>query len=146
MEMKSKLSTLWLFATLNYIYCDVIGLMNPTMLKGFLNGNVAGIDISQGFLLASGVLVEIPMAMVLMSRILGYRANRVANVVAGAVMTAVQLGSNFFGTPTPYYIFFSVIEIASTLAVVWFAWTWPGHERQLRMARGGSVATDSSLR
>lgn len=124
MEMKTKLSTLWLFATLNFIYCDVLGLMNPSMLKGFLNGNVAGIDISQGFLLASGVLVEIPMAMVLLSRILGPRANRVANIVAGVVMTAVQVGSNFMGTPTPYYIFFSIIEIATTGVVVWFAWNW----------------------
>ncbi len=124
MEMKTRLSTLWLFATLNYIYCDVLGLMNPSMLKGFLNGHVAGIDVTQGFLLASGVLVEIPMTMVLLSRLLGYRPNRTANIVAGVLMTAVQLGSNFAGTPTPYYVFFSIIEIAATVVIVWLAWKW----------------------
>jgi uncharacterized protein DUF6326 len=137
MEMKSKFSTLWLFASLNYIYCDILGLMNPSMLKGFIAGNVAGIDITQGFLLASGVLVEIPMAMVLLSRILGYRANRVANIVAGVVMTAVQLGSNFVGAPAPYYVFFSIFEIATTAAIVWFAWTWR-HE-----LRSSSVQTEA---
>jgi hypothetical protein len=136
MEMKSRFSTLWLFASLNYIYCDILGLMNPSMLKGFIAGHVAGMDITQGFLLASGVLVEIPMAMVLLSRILGYRANRVANIVAGAVMTAVQLGSNFVGSPAPYYIFFSLFEIATTAAIVWFAWTW-SHE-----ARSTSAQTE----
>jgi hypothetical protein len=99
--MKTRLSTLWLFATLNYIYCDALGLMNPSMLKGFFNGNVGGIEISQGFLLGAGVLVEIPMAMVLRSRILGHRANRVANIAAGGLMTAVQLGSIFVRTPAP---------------------------------------------
>jgi hypothetical protein len=58
MAMKTKLSTLWLFATLNYIYCDVLGLMNPSMLKGLLAGNVSGITVTQGFLLASGVKNE----------------------------------------------------------------------------------------
>jgi len=124
MELKTKLSTLWIFATLNYIYCDVIALMNPTLLKGFLNGNVAGIQITQGFLLASGVLVEIPMAMVVLSRFLAYRPNRWANLFAGTVMTAVQVGSNFIGTPAPYYVFFSIIEVATTAVIVWLAWTW----------------------
>jgi Family of unknown function (DUF6326) len=137
MEMKSKLSTLWLFATLNYIYCDVLGLMNPSILRGFLNGHVSGIDVTQGFLLAASVLVEIPMAMVLLSRMLGYRANRVANIVAGVVMTAVQLGSNFLGTPTPYYVFFSVIEIAATAVVVWLAWTWRREVTRPALARAG---------
>lgn len=33
-RMKSCLSTLWIFATVNYLYCDVLSLMNPPMLKG----------------------------------------------------------------------------------------------------------------
>ena len=124
MNMKARLSTLWLFATLNYLYCDVLGLMNPSMLKQFLAGNVSGLDISQGFLLASGVLVEIPMAMVLLSRILPHRSNWVANIVASTVMTLVQLASNFVGAPQAYYVFFSVIEIGTTVAILWFAWRW----------------------
>jgi hypothetical protein len=129
--MKTKLSTLWLFATLNFIYCDVLGVMNPTLLKGFVAGNVNGIEVSQGFLLGAGVLVEIPIMMVLLSRFLGYRANRWANVVAGLTMTVVQLGSLFVGTPAPYYIFFSVFEVAATAAIVWFAWRWAGDARAL---------------
>ena len=130
MNMKTRLSVLWLFATLNYIYCDVLGLMNPSMLKGFLAGRVSGIDVTQGFLLASAVLVEIPMAMVLLSRLLPRRSNRVASLVAGTVMTLVQLLSNFLGVPAPY-VFFSVIEIATTLAIVWYAWRWQVDESEL---------------
>lgn len=125
METKTKLSTLWLFATLSYLYCDVIGLFDPKELKGVLAGQISGIEVTQTFLLAASVLMAIPIAMVLLSRILGYRVNRGANVVAGALMTAVQLGTNFMGTPpTPSYIFFSIIEIAATVAIVWIAWTW----------------------
>ena len=121
--MRSKLSTLWLFATVNYLYCDVVTLMDPDKLKGFVAGSIGGMEITQGFLLAAGVLVEIPMAMILLARLLPARANRWANVAAGTVMTAVQLASLFAGRPAPYYLFFSVIEIGTTAAIVWLAWS-----------------------
>jgi uncharacterized protein DUF6326 len=124
--MKAKLSTLWIFATLNYLYCDVVTLMDPAKLKGYVAGNIGGIEITQGFLLGAGVLVEIPMAMVLLSRVLPYRGSRWANVVAGAFMTLVQAATLFVATPAPYYVFFSVIEIAATAAIVWYSWRWHG--------------------
>ena len=127
--LRSKLSTLWIVATLNYLYCDVVTLMDPALLKQFLAGNIGSVQISQGFLLGAGVLVEIPMAMVLLSRILGDRPNRIANIAAGAVMTAVQLLSLVVKAPALYYIFFSVIEIALTSAIVWYAWRWRKGER-----------------
>ena len=121
--MKAKLSTLWIFVTLNYLYCDVLGLMDPKSLKEFMTGKVGGIEITQGFLLSASVLMEIPMAMVLLSRVLPYRVARWANIVAGAIMTIVQASSLFFGSsPTPFYLFFSAVEITCTVAITWYAW------------------------
>jgi MFS family permease len=118
-----KLSTLWIFVTLNYLYCDILGLMDAESLKGFLAGNVGGMDITQGFLLGASVLMEIPMSMVLLSRLLPYRANRWANIIAGTIMTIVQFGSLFAGSsPTAYYLFFSAVEISCTVGIVWYAW------------------------
>jgi hypothetical protein len=124
MDMKSKLSTLWIFAALNYLYCDVASLMDPELLPQYLAGNVNGLEFTPGFLLGAGILVEIFISMVLLSRVLRYRANRWANIAAGSVMTAVQLATVFFGVPAPYYLFFSVIEIATTVLIVWYAWNW----------------------
>ena len=127
-RMKSKLSTFWIFATLNFLYCDVVTLMDPNLLRGFLAGNIGGVDVSQGFLLAAGVLVEIPISMVLLSRVLNYPAARWANVVAGGIMTVVQLASLFAKTPAPYYVFFSLIEIGCTALIVWYACRWGGEK------------------
>ena len=126
-DRKVILSTLWIFATLNYLYCDVVGLMNPDLLRQYLTGSVNGIQMTQGFLLGAGILIEIPMALVLLSRVLGYRANRWANVAAGSVMTVVQCLTLVL-TPPAYYIFFSIIEIACTAFIVWYAWRWPNPE------------------
>lgn len=124
MDMKSKLSTLWIFVALNYLYCDIVSLMDPELLPLYLRGNINGLELTPAFLLGAGILVEIFIAMVLLSRVLPYRANRWANIAAGTLMTAVQSATLFVGIPAPYYLFFSVIEIATTVLIVWFAWNW----------------------
>ena len=123
--MKAKLSTLWLFAILNYLYCDIVSLMDSGLLQQYLTGKVGGMQINQGFLLGASILMEIPIAMVLLSRLLGHKANRWANIIAGSIMTIVQVLTLFVGTsPANYYMFFSVIEIACTALIVWLAWKW----------------------
>ena len=122
--MRSKLSVLWIFATVNYIYADVLSVMNPDLLKGYLAGSINGIAVTPGFLLAAGVLVEIPMAMILWSWVLAPRPNRWANIAAASFMTLVQLASLFVGKPALYYLFFSAIEMSTTAAIVWLAWRW----------------------
>jgi hypothetical protein len=112
-----RLSILWVFVTLNYIYCDVVTVMDPTHHTPF--------QLTQGFLLGASILVEIPMAMVLLSWFLPYGPNRWANAIAGAIMTVVQASSIVVAVPTLYYAFFSAIEIACTALIVWYAWTWP---------------------
>lgn len=122
----ARLSLLWVFAILNYLYCDVLGLMDPDALREIVSkGEVGGIVISQGFLLSAGALMEIPIAMVLLSSVLPSRGSRWANIVAGTVMTLVQIGSLFMGSElTGYYAFFSAIEISCTAFIVWYAWRW----------------------
>ncbi len=123
--MRSRLTILWVFVMFNYLYCDVIALMNPDLLKQFLGGKLGGMVISPGFLLGAAVLMEIPMAMVLLSRLLDDAANRWTNIIAGALMTVVQIGSLFLGSSlSMYYIFFSTIEIACTVLIAWSAWKW----------------------
>jgi len=128
MDRKVLLSTIWIFVAFNYLYCDVVSLMDSELLKQYLTGRVNGMEFSQGFLLGAAILVEIPIAMVLLSRVLKYRFNRWANIIAGVIMTLVQAASLFAGTPAMYYVFFSVIEITSTILIVWFAWNWHNAE------------------
>ncbi|MGN6742392.1 MAG: DUF6326 family protein [Amnibacterium sp.] len=123
-----RLSLLWVFAVLNYLYCDLLGLMDATTLKQYLTGTVEGVRFTQGFLLAAGLLMEIPIAMVLLSSFLPRAASRWANIIAGALMTLVQIGSLVVGSgPTISYAFFSGVEIACTLFIVVYAWRWHPH-------------------
>ena len=124
MDRKILLSTLWIFAILNYLYCDIMGLMDVNLLKQYLTGSVNGMEMNESFLLVAAILMEIPIAMVLLSRVLNYKANRWANISAGVLMTLVQTATLFANVPAKYYLFCSIIEIGTTIAIVWLAWKW----------------------
>jgi hypothetical protein len=110
---------------LNYLYCDVLGLFDPGLPK----------NLTQEALLAASFLMEIPIAMVVLSRVLTSRPNRWANVIVGAFMAVVQASTLFVGTaPTTYYVFFSAIEIACLLFIAWTAWRWAETARATQLA------------
>ena len=115
-DMKTRLSALWLFAMLTYTYGDIVTLMDPVK-----HGTI---QLTEGFLLGASIFMMIPITMVLFSRILKYRSNRLASIVAGTIMTVSLVLTLFAAVPTMYYVFFSVIEITCTSLIVWFAWKW----------------------
>ena len=120
---KERLSLLWIFYMFNAAYIDITTLYYSV----FINHKPA-VHYTQAFLLGAGVLIEISIAMILLSRILKYRANRWANIIAGIFLTAVQLVTLLVKTPTLAYVFFSVIMIATTAVITWYAWKWPNTE------------------
>ena len=106
-DRKVILSTLWIFAMFNYAYCDILGLMDSSLLKQYLTGTVDGLELTESFLFMGAILMEIPIAMILLSRILNYQANRWANISAASIKTVAMIMTMFVGTPSLYYSFFS---------------------------------------
>lgn len=117
---EEKLLLLWVFVMFNYLYCDVLTLTDPV--------EQIGPQLTQGFLFSAAILMELPIIMVILSRIMKYKINRAINIIAGLIMIIVQVLTQFIGTPTFYYIFFSAIEIACLLFIVWYAWKWKDSE------------------
>jgi hypothetical protein len=127
-DTRVRLSVLWLLATLNYIYADVFFCVD---VLGSGKGGPGVLHFSQGAWLGIAMLMEIPIAMILLSRTLRPAANRWANIVAGTIETAAVLLTSFIlpalhrmGTSS-YYLFFGAIEVACTSLIVWYACRWP---------------------
>lgn len=135
-DLRIALPALWIFMVLNYLYCDVVSLFDPITVRGVVAGQGAAgsFQITPEFLLASGVLMEIPIAMTMLSRVLRHRPARWANIGAAAFMAVVQIGSLGVGAPAAYYWFFSVIEVSTLVVIAWLAWVWVDPEPALSAA------------
>jgi uncharacterized protein DUF6326 len=148
-DTKERLSVLWIFALLNYLYADVVALFD---IVGSRNPFGA---LSPWALMGSAVLMEIPIAMILACRLLPFRANRLANIIAGGVLTLVNGFLTFvpplagWGKPPalPEYLFFATIETVATSVIIWEAWTWSGgeaavsSERIVRQPQAGTISS-----
>ena len=117
-DRKVVLSTLWIFVMFNYLYADILMLIvHPVIYQK------AAAHMSGAVVLAFAALMEIPILMILLSRVLKYSVNRWANIIAGAesaVFAAITLNPKM----PSYYLLFTSIEILCTLFIVWYAWTW----------------------
>ncbi len=126
-EMKDRkvvLSTLWIFAMFNYLYADVFTLFfNPAAQKETL-------AMPQGGVLAFAIMMETAIAMVLLSRVLRYGANRWANMIAGIFHTGLVAWSLTGAAQPPFMVMFASIEIACTLFITGYAWMWRKPEGQ----------------
>ena len=135
-DTKERLSLFWIFALLNYLYADVLALF------AFVSSPNSAPHLPQWALLGSAVLMEIPIAMIVACRLLPFRANRLANIIAGAILTLVNGFLTFVPplvgarTPAlPEYLFFATIETVCTSVIIWQAWTWSGVEAAVSSAR-----------
>jgi len=138
-DTRERLSLLWLFALLNYLYADVVGLW------AMAGSRISFKPFPPWVLMGSAVLMEIPIAMILLCRLLPFRASRPANIIAGLVLTLINGFLTYvpplagWGRPPAFaeYLFFATIETVCTSAIIWQAWTWSRVEgsKDLRGAR-----------
>ena len=133
-----RLSLLWIFALLNYLYADVVALF------AIVGSQDPAPHLTPWALLASAVLMEIPIAMILACRLLPFKANRRANVIAGGIVTLVNAFLTFVlplanGDWHEHmflpYMFFGTIETVCTSVFIWQAWTWSGVEAAVSSER-----------
>jgi hypothetical protein len=121
-DPRLRLSTLWIVVMFNMVFADILSFMMPGALKEIMEGSAGGLAVSGGLLLLFAILLEIPIAMIFLSRVLGRRANRVANVAASVVTMAFVVGG---GSPYPHYFFFAGVEVLCMLIIIWWSWKWP---------------------
>ena len=85
-QVPMLISKLWVFLSLNYILCDLLTMMDKSIIRGLLEGNIGGIPLTQGFVLFAGISLEIPFLMVVLSAVLTYKVNRRINIGAASLM------------------------------------------------------------
>ena len=114
----TRISTLWVVVMFNMVFADILSFIKPGALQELWAGQ-AGVQVTPGLLLVFAVLLEIPIAMIFVSRILKPEANRWANTAAAVMTTLFLVGGGSFDL---HYVFFAVVEIACMALIVRFVW------------------------
>ena len=119
-DTRALLSTLWIFVLLNMIYADIIGMLRPGYLELL---DQTSRQLSPGIVLVFSILMEVPIVMVLLSKILERRMNRWAQFIAVPISTLYVIYGGLDDPPLSY-LFFASVEVASMLIIGWLAWKW----------------------
>jgi len=117
-DRKVVLSMLWVFVVFNYLYADIVILIfRPGAYQA------AAARMSDGVAAGATVVMELLLAMAFLSRVLADPVNRWANIVAGVIGT-LFVGFTLASKVPLAYLLLASIEIACTVFIVWYAWTW----------------------
>jgi hypothetical protein len=117
--MKARLSTLWIFVMINMLSADIFSFMLPA------SASDAPVQVTQAIMLAFAVVIEIPIAMIFLSRVLKYRANRLVNIIACVITILFVIAG---GSMTLHYLFFATVEVVTMLLMIRYAWKWTNPE------------------
>ena len=118
-DTKTLLSTLWIVVMINMLKADILSLYIPGIheeMAEFLGAT----PVSQMMLVAA-IMMEISIAMIFLSRVLKYKANRWANIIIGVITIVWVIGG---GSTYPHYLFIATIEVICLLLIIWIAWKW----------------------
>ncbi len=122
-ETQSLLSTLWVFVLLNMIFRDLHQLGKKGFIEEIMSGVVNGVKITDELMLFGGFLAEIPISMVLLSRILNDKANKWANIIASVITMLVLVSA--LPSADMDDVFFMIIEVVAFLSIIRIAWNLP---------------------
>lgn len=122
-NVKLKLSALWIAVMCCYIYGDYIQIYVPEVLAKAMTVTSAKEGIQAEFF-AVAFLMSIPSVMIFFSLVLKPTLNRWLNIIIPALFIVMLVLLNL-KTTWIYYLYLTALEILLSLATIWYAWNWP---------------------
>ncbi|PTX57639.1 hypothetical protein C8N43_2310 [Litoreibacter ponti] len=122
-QTATLLSALWLAYIFNIIFRDIHEFIRPGVLQEVLTDSLNGTLLNEGLLLIGGILVNIPIAMIVLSVALSPVASRRANLIAlplSGIMAVLTMP--FPGSSADWFHAFGELCILAYAAHI--AWVW----------------------
>ena len=126
-NVKIKLSALWVAVMVSYVYNDIFDLYKPGEMEHIIAGYMGPYPTTQVSLLTAMILMTIPILMIVLSLTLKASVNRWTNIVVGILYILVAIG-NVIGESWVFYILGNIVQVVLLLLIVGYAWKWPKQE------------------
>ena len=120
-DRKVIISSLWIVVMFNMIFADILSFMIPGALTEIMTGYAEGVKLSAEFMLIAAIILEIPIIMIFLSRILKQKTNRILNIIAAIItILFVTIG----GSLDLHYIYLATVEVICLISIIIIAWKW----------------------
>ncbi|MEM7742943.1 MAG: DUF6326 family protein [Pseudomonadota bacterium] len=119
-DVRIKLSALWLFILLNIIFRDIRQFVLKSHLEMLPTGTYNGVVITEELMVLGAVIVQVPVGMVPASVLLSRSFCRPVTYLAALLGTAGMLSN----APTDHDdVFHLVVQLAAMIGIFRLAWT-----------------------
>ena len=115
-------SALWVATMLTYLLGDVLRIFSGDFKAGEM-GVSGGMKMTQPMMLGIAVLMVIPIIMIFLTLVLGYPANRWANIIVAVIFFLFNL-AGLPTYPSAYDKFLIAVSLVFNVLTVWYAWNW----------------------
>ncbi|HET9912155.1 MAG TPA: DUF6326 family protein [Anaerolineales bacterium] len=121
LDTRVLLSTLWIVVMINMLKADILSLYIPGATEEVVKTSAStGASIPQ-LMLGGAIMMEISIAMIILSRVLKYGLNRWLNIITAIITIMFVVGP---GASYPHYIFIAAVEVLCLALIIWNAWKW----------------------
>jgi len=124
-NVKFKLSALWVALMFLYLYNDVFGSFRQDQVEKVLSGEIG---LNQVSLFGAAILMAIPIFMIFLSLSLPAKVNRRVNIIVGIAYAVVLVLVVLVPETWAYYLFYEILEAVFIALIIRYAWKWPKQE------------------
>ena len=121
-NVKLKISALWIAVMFCYVYGDYIQIYVPGVLSKAMA--VKATTETQLQFFAVALLMAMPSVMIFFTLVVQPKINRWLNIILSTLYIIILIVTNLTETWV-FYLFLTAIEILISVAIVWYAWKWP---------------------
>lgn len=121
-NVKLKISALWIAVMFCYVYGDYIQIYVPGILAKAME--VKATTETQFQFFAVALLMAIPSVMIFFTLVVKPKINRWLNIIMSTLYIIMLIATNLTETWV-FYLFLTAIEVLISVAIVWYAWNWP---------------------
>jgi hypothetical protein len=123
-DVVSTLSMLWVYVLLNILFRDVHELFRPGFVEELLTRDFDPMTVFFG-----GLAIQLPLALIVLTRLLRRRSARITNISAAA-MTALVTVSTWPKDADD--LMFSTFELLGLVVIVMVAVRWPESQQEAK--------------
>jgi hypothetical protein len=118
-KIRGILSSLWIFFFINHFFMGLHEFANPAFIEQLVGG---GFAVSDSLLLMAAITIELPIIMIVLSRVLPNKINWIVNILV-AVFT---IGLEIMNNPNPDLdnVFFLVAELIGFVSIIVISISW----------------------